>query len=80
MFNDVDSFIYLYKYYNLYNRPIFEVEWEESDSKLEYFNASNESIMFIRVDGTIFDVNDAFCQMFDIDEAIMYDKSAFQLF
>jgi len=71
----MDSFVYFYKYYNIFNRILFESEWTESDNKLKEFNDSNTAIIFVRTDGLIFDVNDAFCQLFEIEEHLMYDNS-----
>jgi len=35
---------------------------------LEEFIESEEAIMFVRKDGTIFDVNDAFTNLFEVNE------------
>jgi len=67
-FKDMDTYLYLSKYYDIYNRSIFESEWTESDIKLQEFIDSEKAIMFVREDGTIFDVNDPFCDMFEVDE------------
>lgn len=68
VFKDADSFLYIYKWYNLFNRPIFDSEWTDSDNLLDTFCKSSDCIMFVRADDTIFDVNDAFCAEFEIDE------------
>lgn len=36
--------------------------------------------MFVRGDDTIFDVNDAFCEEFEIDEEILYDVDTKTMF
>lgn len=80
LFNDVDSFITMYKQFNLYNRPIFESEWKESDGNLDLFSSSTDSMLFIRLNGTIFDVNDKFCNQFQVEESDMYDLNCLTMF
>lgn len=62
VFEDTDSFMYIYKYFNIYNRDIIQAEWEVSDELLLSFQDQMIPKIIVRVDGTIYDVNDAFCR------------------
>ena len=80
MFKDLEIFVYIYKYYNKFNRLIYKSESELSDSVIDKFIINESPNIFVRGNLLIFDVNDAFCTEFGIDEQEMYDLDCTKIF